>query len=347
MKYIGIIGHYAHGNPLSDGQTAKTQTFCHEIQSEFGQDSIIIADTYRWKEHSLMLLYRLMLCFVKCENILLFTARNGVQVFVPLLTVMNVIFRRRTHYVVIGAWLGELIQEKPGLLKYLKQLTSIQVETTSLKTALEKCGLTNVEILPNMKRLSILSQEELIYSVNEPFRVCTFSRIMEEKGIELIINCVKRINEENKRTIYELDLYGMVDDGYAQRFDQLCNGFPEAIRYKGVIKYSESVATLRSYYLLAFPTMYKTEGIPGTIIDAYFAGVPVIASKWNSYTDIIVENSTGLCFELGNEEDLYNQLKYAYEHRDIINLMKENCLKKANEYSPAGVMTLVKKMFKE
>ena len=34
----------------------------------------------------------------------------------------------------------------------------------------------------------------------------------------------------------------------------------------------KTVKTLENYYLLLFPTKFRTEGIPGTIIDALSAG---------------------------------------------------------------------------
>ena len=54
-------------------------------------------------------------------------------------------------------------------------------------------------------------------------------------------------------------------------------------RYCGIKDPKDSVKTLKNYFALVFPTRFYTEGIPGTIIDAYYAGVPVIASKWESF----------------------------------------------------------------
>ena len=47
-----------------------------------------------------------------------------------------------------------------------------------------------------------------------------------------------------------------------------------------------------------FPTRFTTEGIPGSIIDSYYAGVPVLASKWNSFDDVIEDGKTGVGLSL-------------------------------------------------
>src|SRR5690606_13604785 len=80
--------------------------------------------------------------------------------------------------------------------------------------------------------------------------------------------------------------------------------------------------------------LYKTEGVPGTIIDAYAAGVPVIASKWNSYKDVIDEDVTGMIFNMGDITSLVNRLEQAYKYPEKILMMKDNCLKKALDCSP-------------
>ena len=88
-----------------------------------------------------------------------------------------------------------------------------------------------------------------------------------------------------------------------------------------------------------FPTKYKTEGVPGSIIDSYFAGLPVLASKWESYNDVIDEGKTGIGFEFGNYEDFVAKLKWSIENSGAINKMKFECVRKAKEYTPESVIS--------
>jgi glycosyltransferase involved in cell wall biosynthesis len=172
-----------------------------------------------------------------------------------------------------------------------------------MKSDLENRGFTNIYVMPNCKDLKILSVDELIYSNNEPYKLCTFSRVMKEKGIEDAIYVVKSINEKLGRVAYVLDIYGQVDKEYEECFKKLCNGFPPYIKYGGLIQFDKSVEVLKNYFLLLFPTHFTTEGIPGTIIDAYFAGLPIICAKWNNYHEIIDDGKTGIGYEIKNNTE--------------------------------------------
>ena len=76
-----------------------------------------------------------------------------------------------------------------------------------MKNALYDLGLDNVTILRNFKDIKPLQKDDLNMDVVEPLNICTFSRVMKEKGIEDIVNAVKEVNEKYKKTIYTLDIY--------------------------------------------------------------------------------------------------------------------------------------------
>ncbi len=54
---------------------------------------------------------------------------------------------------------------------------------------------------------------------------------------------------------------------------------------------------------MLFPTKFKTEGIPGTIIDAYASGLTVVSSIWDNYNEIIDDGITGIGYEIDNYND--------------------------------------------
>ena len=253
-----------------------------------------------------------------------------------MFVLLNSIFRKKLYYVVIGGWLPELLQSNYILRKLLKKLDGIFVETHSMVQSMKELGFTNVRYLPNFKRLDILDEKDLIYHTEEPFKLCTFSRVTKEKGIEDAIEAVKKVNEHFGRVIYTLDIYGQVDKEYKEKFDILKKQFPHYIKYKGVVNYSESVDVLKYYFLLLFPTHFTTEGIPGTIIDAYAAGLPVISAYWNSSSEVVNHGATGFIY---NDKSMLEKLMLQIiENPNKINSMKKNCIKKVCNYSPEVVV---------
>lgn len=333
MLKIGIIGHYGGQKQFLDGQTVKTKIITKELEKQLGSEQILKIDTHGGKKALPKLFFKAISALRKCRNVLILPAHNGVRFFVPLLTFFNRFYKRKLVYAVIGGWLPQYLQDKPKLLKKLKKFDGIYVETNTMRVALEELGLTNVEVMPNCKELKVLSEEELVYSKEEPYKLCTFSRVMKEKGIEDALNAVKAVNEKFGRTVYTLDIYGQIDGGQTEWFEALQKSFPEYIRYGGLVPFDQSVEVLKNYFALLFPTKYYTEGIPGTIIDAYAAGVPVISAQWESYGDI-VSNQTGIGYEFGCNENLIDILEELEQKPELVFSKKENCLNEAKKYQP-------------
>ncbi len=339
MKKIMIIGHFGGGKIFLDGQTVKTKIIAEELESILGSDEVFKIDTYGGKKNLLKAPFQVSKALRKAENVIILPANNGLRVYVPLLSFFRKFFKKRKlHYIVIGGWLASYIEKKKGLKKKLKKFNGIYVETNTMKDALEKQGFSNVTVMPNCKKLSVLKKEELIKTTEEPLKLCTFSRVCEQKGIGDAVKAVKEINEKLGRTVYSLDIYGLIDKGQEEWFKALEESFPEYVCYRGGVPFDESVETLKNYFALLFPTKFYTEGIPGTIIDAYAAGIPVISSKWESFSDIIDDGTTGIGYEFGNEEGLYAVLEEIAKNPDKLNELKEKSLEKAQEFIPETVV---------
>ncbi|MGN0646934.1 MAG: glycosyltransferase [Mogibacterium kristiansenii] len=334
MKKVCVIGHFGFGKNLLNGQTIKTENVTRELEKQYGEDQIIKIDTHGGVKALPQLIMQMIEAFKHSENVVIFPAHNGVKIFVPLCNVLNAIFKRKVHYIVIGGWLPSFLNGKCFLKKNLMQFDGIYVETNTMKKALMQLGLNNVVILKNFKDIKILSKEELQNVYEKPYKICTFSRVMLEKGIEDIVNTVISINEKNRKPIYCLDIYGQIDANQEEWFAKLRNSFPSYISYKGSVPTDKSVEVLKNYFLLTFPTKFYTEGVPGTILDAYAAGVPVIASKWESFFDVIEEGKTGIGYEFDNQKELEKTLEEISSTPRTIIEKKYKCIEKAKEYLP-------------
>ncbi len=333
LKKVGIVGHFAHGREFFDGQTIKTRTLTQTLQNELGETEVCTLDTYGGLKNIVKIVFGTFKMLAKCKNIIMLPAHNGLKLFVPLLKCLNYFFHRRLHYSVIGGWLPQYVQKHRFIGKLLKGFDFIYVETKAMKSQLEELGFKNSVVVPNFKNIEILSEEELVYEHSKPFKLCTFSRVSKEKGIEDAIDAVKAINIEDGETMCTLDIYGKIDSDYEIRFSQLQKSFPKYIRYCGCVDANDSVDVLKNYYALLFPTHSKTEGIPGTIVDALCAGIPTIAKEWNSISEIVMHNQTGIAYSSDDSMALAKVIHSALDNREKINSMKVKCLHLADSFS--------------
>ena len=338
MKKICVIGHFGIGETLLNGQTVKTKILYDTLVERYGEGEVERIDTHGGVKALLKLPFVLPLALLRCRNIVILPAQNGLRTVTPILTVWNLLFRRSLHYAVIGGWLAPFLAERKWLRGMLSRFDGVYVETATMQKAIEALGLPNVFVMPNCKELRVLSEDELYYPSGEPYRLCTFSRVMREKGIEDAVDAVTAINERLGRTAYTLDIYGQVYGGESEWFENLQTKFTDAIRYGGLVPFEKSVETLRESFALLFPTRFFTEGIPGTVIDAYAAGIPVISARWESYHDLIEEGVTGIGYELLDTEAFSEILLSLLDEPERLIRMKTACTEHAKRYLPNNAM---------
>lgn len=338
MFRIGICGHFGKVHTPADGQTVKTRAISQELITMLGEDRVVTVDTHAWRKRILLLFVECVRLINRCDKIIMMPAHNGVKIFPRLFLLFNCFFQQKLYYVVIGGWLPNLVQKHQSLLRRLARLNGIFVETHSMRRDLENLGLKNVHILSNFKRLRVRDEEELVVQVDEPLRFCTFSRVTKDKGIADAIDAVTAVNKILGRRACTLDIYGPVGKDFNAEFNVIVKD-SSCVNYVGEADPKDAADIIENYFMLLFPTQrFHSEGIPGTIIDAYHAGVPVLAARWKSYADIMDEGITGVGFMLGDNEDFCKVLLQCMEDPRTVNAMKRNCLKKAEAFAPETVI---------
>ena len=347
-KYIiGVVGFFGNGVSTAGGQEAKTCSLTRAFEESYGKDQVLTVDTNNWKQHPFRLLFKLISLAKKCKNVLILPAQNSVRIFVPLFVCLRLIYKCRLHYAVVGGWLHKKTEKEKGLRSFAKKFDGIYVETTSMRVALEQQGFSNVIVVPNFKYINPLTPECLSYTVTPPYRLCTFSRILKEKGIEDAIAAVSSINQKFDETALELDIYGKIDPDYAQRFQELMANAPDYIKYCGLVEPEQSVEILKDYFALLFPTHYATEGVPGTIIDAYAAGVPVITARWENSADVFEDGITGWGYEFGNQEAFVLLLNQLIQDPGSFIKMKKTTLESVERYRPDRIIAIIDKLIEK
>ncbi len=330
-KKISIIGHFGGNENILDGQTIKTKILYDELKNATDW-KIKKVDTYYKRKNPLKLIKDLIIAILNTNDIIILLSRNGMKLFFPLLSFSAKLFNKRIYHDVIGGNLDIYVQKYPKYKKYLNSFVVNWVETEGLKNKLLKQEINNCEVIPNFKRLNVVDVKNKEY--DEPFRFCIFSRVMKEKGIETAIEAIERINKESNRMICTLDIYGRIDEGYKDRFEEVIDNTTDAVVYKGMVSYDQSTNVIKDYYALLFPTYWDGEGFPGTIVDAFSAGLPVIASNWNCNSEIVENEVNGILYPNKTNKDLKDSIQWLIKHKDNMYKLKSNCIISAKKYQP-------------
>lgn len=339
MGKICVIGAFRLKSKPRGGQEIKTSILAEELEKKYGK--IKKFDTVGYLNHLLLPFY-LVFSLLFYKNIIILPAHNGLIYESQILRWLNIFFKRRLHYVVIGGWLQDYLPFHKSTAKALKCFYGIYVETSTMKAALEKMGYSNVYIFPNFKRYELVDLNKADAKLKKPYKLCTFSRISEMKGIGVAVDVVKKINQESSEPIFSLDIYGPMENCDIPWLEGLKKSFTSQITYKGVVPFDKTTSVLSDYFAMLFPTKFYTEGIPGTLLDSYAAGVPVISSKWKSFHDVVIDGITGFGYEFGNTSELETILRHISEQPECIYSLKGNCLKKAKDYLPDNVIPTLK-----
>jgi len=339
----GIIGHFGGNKEYCDGQTIKTKNLMKLLES---QPDICVrkVDTFYSKQNKMKLLLDTLMCMIRCEYIFLLVSVNGMKVFLPLLYYINKVTRKHIYHYVVGSELLEMVSKNKKIVKYLNAMDANWFEYESGTQFLRGKGVENVITVPNFKVITPVSEAVKYESKDEIYQFCTFSRVMREKGISDAINVISKINRLNNKTV-RLDIYGPVDSGYKSEFEALLKLHTDCVTYKGIIESTKSVETLKDYFALLFPTYWAGEGIPGTIIDAFAAGIPVIASDWNANKEIIHHMKQGILYPCVEAETLEEAVIWSLKNIDYMQQMRDESRKEFEKYMSETVLKRILEEF--
>lgn len=346
-RKIGIIGHFGAEKQFLDGQTVKTKILYEELllaATSLTDRNIQLCcvDTYYNVINKKKLLRDSLKCILSCDTIILLLSRNGMKIYFPMMYCAKKLLRRKVYHDVIGGNLAEYVRENPKYRKYLNSFDGNWVEFQKMKSELELEGIHNCTVIPNFKRLDV---KNVVVELPDEYahHFCMFSRVMREKGVTEAIKAVAKYNGLHDRHA-KLEIWGPVDDLYKEEFEGLLKKHPNDVCYMGKADYDKSVEALTGHVALLFPTCWKGEGFPGTIVDAYSAGVPVIASDWNANSELIENFRTGWVYPNEKVETLYDSISWAMEHTAEMRKMRRACIDKVSDYSADEQIKKLRKM---
>lgn len=160
------------------------------------------------------------------------------------------------------------------------------------------------EIAPPIKQLPTVEHLK-----HDEFRIGFCGRIVEEKGIDVLIRAFELLQKEKKNVTliiggdYEAVAGGSVYEELKKYIDS--KGI-ENIFFKGKIPEEKMAAFYASLDVLVLPSINSLESFGMVQVEAMMCGTPVIASDLLGVRTIVQKTGMGLITKRGDAEDLKN-----------------------------------------
>ena len=316
------------------GETMKNQYLIDGIKPYFKQ--VLVADFYGWRQRPWVLLRFIWLLLTHPQAVLILS--TSIQNIYPLIKILYYLpLKLRVVHWVIGGSLHKKVADGIYKAKYLDRLSVNFVESRQMVEALKECGVRNAVYVPNFKKIPVIPGTK---PNSDKIRFVFLSRIIPQKGVDYILEAAKQLNAQNFSGKFTIDFYGEIEKTYDQKFRQKISR-SENISYKGLLKLRETggYEKLSGYDMMLFPTYWKGEGFAGIFIDAFIAGLPILASDWNFNPEIIEHGKTGLVIPVHNVSALGNAMQEVIEGKINLREMSENCRSQAAALDISKVIT--------
>lgn len=334
-----LIGTVGDGPMFAFGGSDKIKALNSSLSEIYG--SVDVLSTYGWKKHPIHLLNSIRKSIPEYDDLFVVLSTNGTRYLCPFILRWAKKSGARVFYAMVGIgnleeevrddpnWdkITELIQNKnlwnegdKRIGKILRGFDALLVETNRLKDMCRTFyGVDKAFVLPNNRDYSrMFFNDKQVNSKNIKF--VYFASITKGKGADLALKAANILLQRGINN-FSLDFYGRKNDSVNSWFD--VNAFPSNINYRGVCL-KNKLDVLRTYDCLIFPSIY-VEGVPGTIVDARFASLPVVASNFTFADEIVNDGIDGLIFERKNANDLADKMaKLISDPSKIADLSKKS-----------------------
>lgn len=344
MNKILVIGAFGYENNQLDGQTIKTRNVYDLLRKKHKGKHYYI-DTLSLKKRpwaGLIMLYRL----ITCNTLIILPCLNNLTFLFPIFYYMSKMFHFEIISICIGGWQVEyfLGSEKfgfhPKQMNMSKKIKAFLPEMIKVNNDLiNMCGFTNSEVFPNFREIDRKNQ---LINNEKGLRLVFMARINKMKGYDVIFNSLNFIRDKCPNS--SITFYGGIASEDKDDFLNKVEANNDIVSYKGLLSPEKIHETLKKYDVMLLPTKYYTEGFPGSILDAYISGIPVIVTEWKHSHEFVSDGNTGIIvpFE-NNQEDFNNSIFSLYKDRNKLNYMKRAAYKEANKYSEEAAWDVLKK----
>jgi len=333
-----LIGDIREGRAPETGEQVKNQLLSSFLR---GHHRLKTIDTEHWKRRPWVILHILAAAWLgRYDTVILSASSGSVHTLLRALSFFPGVLAR-TLYLVVGGYLPAGIREGRFRVGTYTGLKAIIVQGEGLRRELAALGVGSpVYVMPNSKPVKALYGDSSRYATSST-RFLFLARISEPKGVETVFEALEHPLLRERAGMFTVDFYGRVETGYQATFLSALQRHPSC-HYQGYWDVTHDAEgayqQFSEYHAMLFPTHWKGEGFPGVVIDAYVAGLPVIASDWNVNREVVSDGVTGRIIPPKDPAALAAAMSSVIDDRASWTLMSAACHAAARAYDTPVVL---------
>ena len=344
MNRVVVIGAFGYTNNQLDGQTIKTRNVYQLIQERY-DGRVDKIDTQLFKRDP-MVIFDALYLLLRCKTLVILPCLNNLTYFFPVVYVLSKIFCFDIVSICIGGWQveyfigNERFKAHPVQLKYSKNIKAFLPEMAKVDKDLKALlDFKNTEVFPNFRRFTL---NDIGEESHDELRLVFMARINKTKGYRTIFQVIDRLQVSSSKV--SMVFYGQVAEEDRTDFEGLIEKYSGNVSYKGALKPEDIQQTLSQYDVMLLLTQYYTEGFPGSILDAYIAGLPVIVTEWKHSHEFVDDGNTGYIVPFGEcVDDVVERINRLVHDRQLLLQMKKKAQKESIKYSEDQAWEVLKK----
>jgi len=258
-----------------------------------------------------------------CDAVLFNASSEGFLLGGPLVWLGARVAGRPLLARAFGGGLDETFRRMPSVLRNIASATVLRsdlllLQTRSLCESFASRG--EVRHLPTSRRMPSCAPR----ASTECRRFLMLAQLRPEKGYREAIEAMQAAPEGCTLTIAGPSMPGTDVE--------LLRSSPR-VKWLGEVPPQQVSALLAEHDALLLPTYHAGEGLPGSIIEAFQHGLPVIASHWRSIPELVIPAVNGLLVEPRDVRGLAAAIQRLALEPSLFTELRDGALQTGREHS--------------
>lgn len=342
MKYL-VIGNFASITNKLCGQSVKTRNIFNLAKEIVPTIDCFDTQKIKYNKFSIFLM---LWKFCRSNYVIYLPAAGNMTWLFPIFYILSIVSRTYILQFEIGNWMVDLLANKPIHRWMLKGIKQFYAETEKSKKELKHLyGLENISVFSNFRYFDF--ERENCICDNSILKLVFCARINRKKGLDMIFSLGDYLIEEKKEKSVSITFYGPIFEKDEEYFWRNLNKY-SFMKYDGMLQQDEISEKLQYFDCMLLPTQYYTEGLPGSIIDAYIVGIPVIVTKWKNAEEFVVNNITGIIIPFQDGQNEFNQAVVdLMNNKEKLQYLKDNAYHYRYKFHSSSAKLHLKRILKQ